>query len=136
MNRILFLCVVVMGVSFSGVLKAENVFYCQSELATGFAKDGEKRRIANFKLKRFTIKFNDDFSELRGVSSFGATFRCSAPYSAEPELLLCSIRDKPWELMSYHKRKKRFVVVSISSGGYVDEGSDSDNIYGGKCENF
>ena len=36
MKRILFLCAVVMGVSFSSALKAETVLYCGSELATGF----------------------------------------------------------------------------------------------------
>ena len=62
MNRILFLCVVVMGVSFSFNLKAETVLYCQSELHTGFIKKGGKWRTSEFKLNRYTIKFNNDYS--------------------------------------------------------------------------
>ena len=56
----------------SSLANAENIYYCASKpnLATGIDKDnktGEWFR-NGFSVSRFTIKFNDDYTILNGLS--------------------------------------------------------------------
>ena len=68
MVKKLFFALITMGLFFSNTLKAETVLYCQSEVATGFFNEGGVWKETSFKLDRYTVKFNDDFSLLEGVS--------------------------------------------------------------------
>jgi len=49
---------------------AEKVYYCLSELNAGIIKDSKTSswRRGNFEEQRFTIKFNDDYTILNGLS--------------------------------------------------------------------
>ena len=58
MKKVLFLLVIVIVLSYSNILKAKIVLYCQSELGTGFAKTKDSWKEASFELERYTIKFN------------------------------------------------------------------------------
>ena len=82
MVKKLFFVLIPIGLCFSNTLKAETVLYCQSELATGFVNKGGVWKESPFELERFTVKFNDDFSVLEGVSF--KPMECSIQYSREP----------------------------------------------------
>lgn len=139
MNRILFLCVVVMGVSFSFNLKAETVLYCQSELHTGFIKKGGKWRTSEFKLNRYTIKFNNDYSELYGLDEW-RPYICSSPFEDIPgasDALACLSGYSNGESFIFNKKTKRFVFSSPKiSAGYDSNLTDTDNLEAGTCEKF
>ena len=121
MNKIIFFFVLVIGLSFSGVLKAENVLYCQSELATGFIKDGQNWRLANYEQKRFTLKFNQDFTILKGVLPDGRVMKCSDPITIMPEVVSCIEEMFPWKPFLYYKESKRFTFANLSIGGYISQ---------------
>ena len=67
---------------------AEHVYYCADEIANGINKD---KKTGNWYktgilVERYTIKFNDDYSILEGVSE-DDTFKCVKPYhGVYPEL--------------------------------------------------
>lgn len=136
MNRILFLCVVVMGVSFSSILKAEIVLYCQSELSTGFFKDGQSWRPSDFKNKRHTIKFNNDYSKLYGLDD-NRHYLCSPAYQTSPNTLVCLSGYSNGETFIFNKKTKRFVFSSPkATTGYDSDGPDTDTISIGNCKKF
>ena len=58
MTRIL----TIIALLFATPAWAEEVLYCQSEFATGLYYENGRWNVANFELKRFTVKFNDDYS--------------------------------------------------------------------------
>lgn len=138
MNRILFLCVVVMGVSFSFNLKAETVFYCESKLATGFIKQGGKWKTSNFSLERYTIKFNNDYSKLYGLDE-RRPYICSSPYINASDALACLSGYSNGESFLFNKRTKRFVFSTPSLGGGYDStltDPDTDTLQAGTCKKF
>ena len=56
------------GLLISTSSTAEIVLYCNEELETGFTKKNGNGiwRIGDFKTQRYTIKFSDDYSEVKG----------------------------------------------------------------------
>ena len=66
--RNLFLIIGFLLFSLSGTLRAETVLYCQSEIATGFINESGTWQTRNFKLYRFTAKFNSSYTEFESNS--------------------------------------------------------------------
>ena len=137
MNKILFFFVLVIGLSFSGVLKAENVLYCQSELATGFINKEKKWVETGFNPQRFTIKFNDEFSKLDGLES--RAFECAWAY-ADPkrEFVSCISHWRNGMFFNYNTVTKRFIYAQTTLFGYVlnDSEPDTNAIFAGDCKKF
>ena len=134
MDKKIFFVLITIGLFFSNTLKAETVLYCQSELATGFInKDGVWRE-SPFKLERFTVKFNDDFSLLEGISY--KPMECSIQYSHKPNFISCVHLWGEYKTFMYNKIKKRFLYSGISSGSYVDNETDTEVLYAGTCQGF
>ena len=79
MKQLLILTLLgVLFVPMNGSAKADEVFYCQSELATGsVGKDGTWRT-GNLKLERFTVKAFGDFEKVRGFG-MDRFFECRTP---------------------------------------------------------
>ena len=68
MKKLLILTLLgVLFVPMNGSAKADEVLYCQSELATGLDKENGTWREASFKGKRYTIKVIDDFEKIIGL---------------------------------------------------------------------
>ena len=134
MDKKIFFVLITIGLFFSNTLKAETVLYCQSELATGFINEDGVWKEGSFNRKRFTVKFNDDFSLLEGVSF--NPMECSIQYSHKPNLIHCVHSWGTYQTFMYNKIKKRFLFSNISSGGYVDNGTDTEVLYAGTCQNF
>ena len=117
-------------------IKAETVFYCNSELETGFAKINGSWETSTFKPIRLTIKFNDNYSKLSGINKF-ETFSCSVPYSFALNYLVCS--GTTAEIFLFNKLQKRFVYsfVKLYAGYDRDHPTpDNDVLYAGTCEIF
>ena len=64
------------------LVMAENVMYCQDELATGILKENGVWKTRNFKLERYTIKFNDDYTKLEGLDYL---YKCSPIFGASDD---------------------------------------------------
>ena len=110
---------------------AEQVLYCQSELAQGFAKQSGRWVGTRFSNERYTIKFNDDFSEVRGVKGRDFTCKtwsflimCREAYVTVPSTFI------------YNPDKGRFILSITSVFGYINDGNDGDALLAGKCEKF
>ena len=56
----------VLFVPMNGSAKADEVLYCQTELATGLVEKNGTWRTASFERKRFTVKAFGDFEKVRG----------------------------------------------------------------------
>ena len=119
-------------------VKAEIVLYCQTELATGLAKQNGSWKVAKFQPKRLTIKFNDDYSILYGLSEY-KDYICSQAYPHAPNSIACLDEFKSGSSFLFNKEKKRFVFSSISLNGGYDINhlnSDTENLYAGTCKTF
>ncbi len=132
MRTNLFLLTILIGLSLSTILKAENVLYCKSELATGFYKENNTWKEGSFKRERFTIKFNEDYTKLEGASY--KPFYCSLPLKfTKPENVYCV---ESGEVFIYNRTTTRFLYSSLSSGGFIDNSTDTENLYAGSCQKF
>ena len=118
---------------------AEIVLYCQTELATGFIKDKNTGswRIANFDLKRYTIKFSDDYKTLSGLDS-ARDFSCQQPYSFNKDFTVCSSGYKNGGAFLYNLSTKRFVFSNPSIAGFIENSKepDTDSMEAGTCQKF
>ena len=128
-----FLCLVISFITLPA--HAETVLYCKGELATGFTKKNGAYIDGKFELKRFTLKFNKDFSSLEGLSFM--PMECSVQYpSQKPNLVFCIHSFGSFETFQYSKISKRFLFNRPSSAGYAQDEGDTDNMYAGTCANF
>ena len=135
MNKALPVILITIGFFFSNALRAETVLYCQSELATGFFKEGGIWDEGSFKRSRFTLKFKNNFSILEGASF--QPMECSIQYPIQrPNLIYCVHSWGEYKTFTYDKTTKRFLYSSITVGGYVDNQTDTDVMYAGKCQIF
>ena len=144
-RKLLITALCLIGASQS--LYAEEVLYCQSELATGFYREDGVWKSGNFELLRFTLRFNNDFTRLSGLASFGE-YVCNTPFPrAEPDHVVCSHtvrdfgnnkRDFVASTFSYNKQTKRFTYAVPSLGGWIRNSADADTdvLYAGTCQNF
>ena len=117
-------------------VEAEIVLYCQSELATGFIKKNGSWEQTKFKSDRFTIKFNNDYSRLEGMTYI--PMECKAPYKLldQPELIYCVDSENSHSTLRYNKKTKRFVHYFQPYIGYIGNGTDTDVLYAGTCKAF
>ena len=130
----LFFVLFFIGLFFSNTVKAETVLYCQSELATGFVNEGGVWKESSFIPERFTVKFNDDFSVLEGVSY--KPMECSIQYSFKPNVISCVHLWGEYKTFMYDNIKKRFLYSAISSGAYVENETDTEVMFAGTCQSF
>ena len=138
MKKNLFFLTTLMGLSLSTILKAENVLYCESELATGLFKEGNTYRESSFIKERLTIKFNKDYTRLDS-NNFGDSIymNCSLRFKhVRPNTVFCVAPEYVPDIFIYNKITKRFLLTKISSGGYVNNLGDTDIIYAGSCQKF
>ena len=137
MNKFKLLFGFFLSFLFSPDLKAENVLYCQTEVATGMSNSSGVWKETNFELVRFTIKFNDDYSILEGITK--EPMVCKKPYvNVLPSRVTCI--NELWlsNIFQYDIVSRKFSSVVVSAAGYVHDGEnrDTDSIKGGRCEKF
>ena len=128
-----YLMICAMVICFPVVSQAEMILYCQSELATGFIKEENSWREGSFKLQRWTVKFNGNFTKVEG---FREPMKCSVVYSDPKEVISC---EGDFNSLTFHKESLRFVYFT-GSFSYVenkpDSGTDTESIYAGTCQKF
>jgi len=118
--------------------KAEKILYCPSELAAGFISEDGIWSETTFEIKRYTMKFKDDFS---GVIIKDEQFSCydGGPFQTyHPIICKSDLPYSSWTL-NIDKISLRYVLTQISVGGYAStrrNSSDTDSIIAGTCEKF
>lgn len=128
----------IIALLFSTPAWAETVLYCQSEVATGLAKENGRWKEANFQLERFTVKFNSDYSVISGLGL--GDYICKNPYSSSP-VIVCNTISYGIGIgrtFNYNPTNKRFLYTQVGTEGYVanEKDPDTDSIYAGTCQQF
>ena len=133
MNKLLILMLFgVLFVPMNGSAKANEVLYCRSELATGFAEENSTWRTANFKKERFTIKVIGDFEKIIGLSD-DTDYPCKVSMKPlYPTRIACYYK---WgDTFFYDKRTKRFLLSTANIFTYL--GEDTPILFAGTCQKF
>ena len=121
--------------SVTNYVRAENVLYCQAEVATGLSNSSGYWKETNFSFKRFTIKFSDNYSTLEGLTY--SPMVCKNPYGKIiPNRVFCVHDQGAHETFQYDKALRRFLFSAVKSTSYVEDRTDTDVMYGGTCQNF
>ena len=118
------------------LVMAENVMYCQDELATGIVKENGVWITNNFNLERYTIKFNDDYTKLEGLAF---PYKCSQIFGAsndQARLISCRSIVGTSDTFIFNKLSKRYQYYSMSPFSFVENGPDTSNFSAGTCEAF
>ena len=121
-------------ISFSA--NAETVLYCQEDLSTGLVKQKGVWKTVNFNPSRHTIKFNNDYSRLEGLTMH--PMECSNHYSLVvpyKDVIFCKYAS---DTFIYDSQKMRFTYASLSVAGYANDptASDTENLSAGACKDF
>ena len=127
------------GLLISNSVTAEIVLYCNAELATGFNKKNGIYRTTNFKLERYTVKFSDDYYEVKGLDIVGEKYawQCNDSFDNKSyNTFVCSSDIYTGATFSYHKETKRFVFFRGGATGFVDNGTDDNFMTAGTCKKF
>jgi hypothetical protein len=118
----------------------EKVLYCQDELAQGITYKNGIWQKANFGLQRHTLKFNDDYSSIKGLikSYKNVPSECNpAMGSGNEKFIVCNDNYNMGRSFRYNKDNKRYIFVQSQLYGYLDgSGDDNDWISAGTCVDF
>ena len=136
MKQLLILMLVsVLFVPMVGSAKADEVLYCQSELATGMKKVNGTWKTGNFTKDRYTIKVFGDFERVAGLYA-DFQFECQFPYPVSyPRQVVCQHING--NTFIYDKSSKRFIYSLVNTATYVETSSeDTPVIRAGTCEKF
>jgi hypothetical protein len=117
------------------IAKAELVLYCQDELATGFAEVDGSWKETSFKPYRWTIRFNDTFTQLNlndrrwtcETYAFVDQSRCWSKGLGEGHIFMI------------HRETLRYQYLLLSPRGWLrssDVGGRTESMYVGTCETF
>jgi len=117
---------------------AENVFYCQTELATGFKKKNNTWGQYSFVKDRYTIKFKNEFTELYGLDE-SRPYKCvRAWHDPSRSTVNCTSGYLSGEFFNFNIDQKRFLSLTGSDHGYLNNDTDADTnvMRAGTCVKF
>ena len=119
---------------------AENIYYCASELSTGFwyNKSNDTWEITSFKQKRLTLKFRENYTKLDGVNDYMGTWNCHRPHHKFTSWVICNDRLMIGNIFSFNIDDYRFLLSTANGSGYNSNAKDpdSESMYGGTCKKF
>ena len=125
----------------AGSASAEDVvFYCVSELSTGFTKKDGTWSESSFTPSRETIKFSPSFEQLIWGGALGHEYRCEP--GKRKNILKCQLDDDESEavkILLFEKVTGRYVHSQVNEHSYLKglQGiSGGDWVTAGKCEKF
>jgi len=122
------------GISTS--VSAEIVLYCNSELATGIAKQNGIYRTSDFVPSRYTVKFDDDYSRVKGLDEH-RIWECKNPFNNKnSNTVVCISEYNVGETFAYDRKTKRFMNYSAAASGFVENNTDTNTMTAGTCEKF
>ena len=123
----------VLFVPMNGSAKADQVLYCQTELATGLYEENGTWKSGNHTMKRYTIKVVGDFEEIISLESDDTAYPCKVPMMPlHPTRVACS--DKWGDTFFYDKKTKRFLHSKANIFTYL--GEDTPILFAGTCQKF
>ena len=121
---------------FSSVSYAEIILYCTEDVSAGVVKENGNWTRGNFRLDRYTFKFNDDYTTLEaGITGKSVIFDCKPLYGVSNNRSCIDSRNHS-ELLIFIKNEKRFILASLSPFTGSDTSSDTSVISIGSCESF
>ena len=133
MKKLLVLMLLgVLFVPMNGSAKADEVLYCQTELAPGLAQreDGTWRE-GSFERKRFTIKVVGDFEEVIGFGN-DEPVKCYNPFRRSPNRIM--FQEMSGNVYFFDKSSLRFLFSKASVSTYLKP--DTPVLYAGTCVKF
>ena len=133
MKKLLILMLLgVLFVPMNGSAKADEVLYCQSELATGLVQreDGTWKE-SSFVRTRYTIKFSSDYKRLKGLES---DYYCFSDTRLNNRHICRRDLTDTGNIFIYHSQSKRFIYSIINIFSYLD--GDTPMIKAGTCKKF
>lgn len=91
-----------------------------------------------FELKRFTVKFNDDYSVISGLEL--GDFYCQKTFPDSP-MIVCNVHRLGMSMgitFNYNPTNKRFIYGYVGVNGYIENavGADTETIHAGTCQQF
>jgi len=118
---------------------AEQVYYCVSELTTGIIKDEKtgKWKGTRFKKTRYTIKFDDFFTELTGLNEI-ANYTCKSAFYTMEDIRICDSQQQNGNFFQFNKTDLRFLYLITDVRGYLYDQKDSitNSMDAGTCQKF
>ena len=121
------------GIPFAN---AEQVYYCAEKITNGITKNkktGEWERMG-FRAERHTIKFNDDYTKLEGLSA--AHLNCFIPFVDMNTMRVCYGNFNSGDVFQFDKNTLRFLMLRGSILGYLGNGEDDNWVTAGTCKKF
>ena len=123
----------------SSIVNAEKVYYCSGKLTTGFKmKDDGNWWVSKFEKERYTIKFDDEYTSLRGLHK-GMPWTCIKPYQgfAFPDALTCFDKNNNGDFFSFDRKGLIFVLGRGSVNGFLFPIAKTEvELIAGDCESF
>lgn len=136
MKKLLLLLLISLSFNSYG----EKVLYCQDELAQGITYQSGNWQKANFSLARHTLKFNDDYTSIKGLIKSYKTVasECNPARGSDNEkFIVCNDDFNMGRSFRYNKDNKRYIFIQSQLFGYLDgSGDDNDWISVGSCVDF
>ena len=114
---------------------SETVFYCSTELATGIAKHNGQWRTGSFKKHRFTLKVDGDWKSVVLKGGLESYAKCKRRWPHKKNYIVCNNTD---DIFHFNIQTNKFLLVDTSPITYTtsEDGSDTSQLYVGKCETF
>ena len=134
MKQLLILMLVsVLFVPMVGSAKADEVLYCQSELATGMKKENGTWRTGTFTKDRYTIKFSSDYKKMKLLDNDYSCHNFSETEVKNRYICRSSEVDTGNSFI-FDSQSKRFVYSVTNIFTYLED--DTPTIRAGTCEKF
>ena len=137
MKKFILVILVLIFVGIS-IANAEQVYYCSGKLTTGFKlKDDGNWRVSKFEKERYTIKFNDEYTSLRGLHK-GMPWTCGKPYEGLfAGALTCFDKNNNGDFFSFDRKGLYFVLGRGSVNGFLFPIAKTEvELIAGDCESF
>jgi len=125
----------------SSFARAEVVYYCMDEIANGIIK--KKTGIwksTGIKPERYTIRFNEDYTELKGLHKLDTTWNCHISYGGYVEsfknVRICYYNLHSGEVFTFNTKTLRYLYLIGVPSGYVENRLDTNSLHAGTCKKF
>ena len=110
MKKLLLLLLISLSFNSYG----EKVLYCQDELAQGITYQSGNWQKANFSLARHTLKFNDEYTSIKGLMKSYKTVasECNPARGSDNEkYIVCNDDFNMGRSFRYNKDNKRYIFI-------------------------
>ena len=138
---ILFMATFIFLFVGSPFASAQEVYYCMDEITNGIIKrkTGIWER-TGITPERYTIKFNEDYTELKGLHKLDTTWDCHISYGGYVEgfsnVRICYYNLHSGEVFTFDIKTLRYLYLIGVPSGYVENRQDTNSLHAGTCKKF